>query len=128
MVSRTAALYGTAVVALSVGVNLVHTASHAGQHVMSLPAWQLTYVAVVIYATPVVAAVLLWTRYDLAGAWLLVAGMAGFFVFGLLYHFVVPGPDNVFTQPPGPRRRTRGFATGTRIGASMSHDRREDLK
>jgi hypothetical protein len=108
MVSRTAALYGTAVVALSVGVNLVHTASHAGQHVMSLPAWQLTYIAVVIYAAPVVAAVLLWTRYGLAGAWLLVAAMAGSLVFGLLYHFVVPGPDNVFTQSPGPWRTTFG--------------------
>jgi uncharacterized membrane protein YsdA (DUF1294 family) len=54
----------------------------------------------------VVAAVLLWTRDGLAGAWLLVAAMAGSLVFGLLYHFVVPGADNVFTQPPGPWRTT----------------------
>jgi hypothetical protein len=108
MVSRTAPFYGTALVGLSVAVNLLHTASHAGQHVMSLPAWQLTYIAVVIYTAPVVAAVLLWTRYDHAGAWLLVAAMAGSLVFGLLYHFVVPGPDNVFTQPSGPWRTTFG--------------------
>jgi hypothetical protein len=63
---------------------------------------------VVIYTAPVVAAVLLWTRYDHAGAWLLVAAMAGSLVFGLLYHFVVPGPDNVFTQPSGPWRTTFG--------------------
>jgi hypothetical protein len=69
---------------------------------MSLPAWQLTYIAVVIYAAPVVAAVLLWTRYGLAGAWLLIAAMAGSLVFGLLHHIVVPGPDNVFTQSPVP--------------------------
>ncbi len=66
---------------------------------MSLPAWQLAYIVVVIYAAPVVAAVLLWTRYCLAGAWLLVASMAGSLVFGLLYHFLLPGSDNVFTQP-----------------------------
>jgi len=89
------------VVGISVAVNLLHTASHAGQHLMSLPTWQLTYVAVVIYAAPVVAAILLRTRHRIAGAWLLVVSMAGSLVFGLLYHFLVPGPDNVFTQHAG---------------------------
>lgn len=94
--------YGTtAVVVLSTALNLLHTASHAGQHVMDLPGWQLAYITVVIYAAPVVAAVLLWSRYRLAGAWLLAASMAGSFVFGIVLHFLVPGADNVFTQPPG---------------------------
>jgi hypothetical protein len=106
MVSRRAASLVTAVVGLSVAVNLLHTASHAGQHPMPLPEWQLSYVAVVVYAAPLVAAVLLWTRHGLAGAWLLAAAMVGSLVFGLLYHFVVPGTDNVFTQPPGPWRAT----------------------
>src|SRR5918993_1477895 len=104
------AFWGTAVVAVSAAVNAAHTASHAGQHVMSLPAWQLAYIVVVIYAAPVVAAVLLWTRYCLAGAWLLVASMAGSLVFGLLYHFLLPGSDNVFTQPPGAWRTTFGVS------------------
>lgn len=68
---------------------------------MDLPGWQLAYITVVIYAAPAVAAVLLWSRYRLAGAWLLAASMAGAFVFGILLHFLVPGADNVFTQPPG---------------------------
>jgi hypothetical protein len=89
------------VVVVSAAVNVVHTASHAGQHIMSLPLWQLAFIALVIFATPVVAAVLLWTRYRVTGAWLLVASMAGSLVFGLLYHFLVPGSDNVFAQPPG---------------------------
>jgi hypothetical protein len=55
------AILGTAVVAVSAAVNAAHTASHAGQHVISLPAWQLTFVAVVVCAAPVVAAILLWT-------------------------------------------------------------------
>ena len=91
-------------VAVSAAVNVAHTASHAGQHVMSLPAWQLTYIVAVIYAAPVVAAVLLWTRFRRSGAWLLAASMAGSLAFGLLYHFLAAGPDNVFTQPPGPWR------------------------
>jgi hypothetical protein len=101
---RRAAYLGTAVVVMSVVLNLVHTASHVGQHLVALPAWQLAYITVVVYAAPVVAAILLWTRHRHAGAWLLAAAMAGSLVFGLLYHFVVPGPDNVLTQPPGPGR------------------------
>jgi len=103
-VRRSEALWGTTVVAISAAVNAVHTTSHAGQHVMSLPVWQLTYIAVVVYAAPMVAAVLLWTRFRRSGAWLLVASMAGSLALGLLYHFLVPGPDNVFTQPPEPWR------------------------
>jgi hypothetical protein len=71
------------VVVMSVVLNLAHTASHAGQHLVALPAWQQACVTVVVYAAPVVA-----------------AAMAGSLVFGLLYHFVVPGPDNVLMQPP----------------------------
>jgi len=98
---RDEAFLGTAVVVVSAAANVVHTASHAGQHVIFLPLWQLVFIAVVIYAAPVVAAVLLWTRYRVTGAWLLAASMAGSLVFGLLYHFLVPGPDNVFMQPSG---------------------------
>lgn len=101
MTPRNAALIGTLAVGVSAAVNVAHTASHALQHILALPAWQLAYIAIVIYAAPVVAAVLLWTRFRLLGAWLLAAAMAGSFVFGLLYHFCLPGPDNVFTQPPG---------------------------
>src|SRR5215207_10956063 len=43
-------------------------------------------------------------------AWLLAASMAGSFAFGLLYHFVIPGPDNVFTQPPGTWRTAFGVS------------------
>lgn len=41
------AVYGTAIVIVSVLVNLVHAASHVGQGVTSLPRWQLVYIAVV---------------------------------------------------------------------------------
>ena len=107
---RNVAFLGTAVVVVSAVVNVAHTASHAGLHLMSLPGWQLAYIAIVIYAAPVVAASLLWTRYRFAGAWLLAASMAGSFAFGLLYHFVIPGPDNVFTQPPGTWRTAFGVS------------------
>jgi hypothetical protein len=43
---RDEAFLGTSVVVVS-AVNVAHTASHAGQHVMSLPAWQLAFIAIV---------------------------------------------------------------------------------
>jgi hypothetical protein len=79
---RKAALYGTGVVIVNVVDNVLHAASHLGQHVMSLPARQLSYVTSVIFIAPVAAAVLLWTRSPREGARVLLASMAGSFVFG----------------------------------------------
>jgi hypothetical protein len=94
-----AAIYGTAMAVLAMVANLLHAVSHIGQHVLSLEAWQWVYVICVIFVAPI-AALLLWTRYRLAGAWLLLVSMAGSFVFDFAYHFLVPGPDNVFTLWP----------------------------
>jgi hypothetical protein len=98
---RTTAVYGTAMVVLATAVNLLHALSHVGQEVLDLQAWQWAYVICIIFLAPVVAAVLLWTPFRLAGAWLLLGSMAGSFVFDLAYHFLIEGPDNVFTLEPG---------------------------
>ena len=98
---RTTAVYGTATVVLATAGNLLHGVSHVGQEVWLLQAWQWTYVICVIFLFPIVAAVLLWSPYRLAGAWLLFGSMAGSFVFDLAYHFLIEGPDNVFTLEPG---------------------------
>ena len=45
---RKAALHGTGVVIAKAIANLLHAASRLGQHVMSLPARQLSYVTSVI--------------------------------------------------------------------------------
>jgi len=98
---RKAAVYGTAMILLATAANILHAVSHAGQGVLSLEAWQWGYVVGVIFVSPIVAAALLWTRYRLVGAWLLLASMVGSFVFDFAYHFLIPGLDNVFTLQPG---------------------------
>ena len=103
---RVVALNGTIVVVLSTAANLLHGFAHQGQQVMSFPAWQWAYILSLIYVAPVVAAALLWTRYQRVGAWLLFASMAGSLVFGLAYHFLIPGADNAFTLQPGAWRTT----------------------
>lgn len=94
------ALYGTLAVVLVTLVGIPHGISHDGAQV-SLAAWQWAYVVMVVSIAPILAAILLWTRFHAAGVWLLLASMSGSLVFGLIYHFLVPGPDNVFTPHAG---------------------------
>src|SRR5215203_1548768 len=98
---RKAAVYGTAMILLATAANILHAVSHAGQGVLSLEAWQWGYVVGVIFVSPIIAAALLWTRYRLVGAWLLLASMVGSFAFDFAYHFLIPGPDNNFMLQPG---------------------------
>jgi hypothetical protein len=98
---RKTAVYGTVIVFLTTMANLLHAVSHIGQEVLSLEVWQWAYVIGVIYLAPIAAAVMLWTPYRLAGAWLLLASMVGSFAFDFAYHFLIPGPDNVFSLEPG---------------------------
>ncbi len=97
---RRIALYGTLVVAMVTVGNLLHGISHA-EHEVPLAAWQQAYVFLIIFLAPIVAAVLLWSRFRRAGAWLLLVSMTGSLIFGVAYHFLIPGPDNAFTLQQG---------------------------
>lgn len=44
------------------------------------------------------------------GVWLLLASMVGALIFGLAFHFLVSGPDNVFTLNPGAAREAFRFS------------------
>jgi hypothetical protein len=82
--------------------HLVATLPHAFAHQtipVPTPPAETSFVAVVIVIAPLVAAALLWSRFVRFGAMLLLASMAGSLVFGLYYHFVLPGPDNVAQVP-----------------------------
>ncbi|MBZ5506665.1 MAG: hypothetical protein LAO78_14495 [Acidobacteriia bacterium] len=57
--------------------------------------WQTVFIALVIFAGPVLALVLFWTRLQQAGTALMGVAMAGSLVFGVVYHFIIAGPDNV---------------------------------
>ena len=90
----------TIAVLAHLAVNLLHGRAHEALGV-GLSAWQNIYVIVVILIAPLVAMVLLWTRYARPGLWLLVVSMAGSLVFGAVYHYVVVSPDHVSHLPPG---------------------------
>ena len=100
---RKVALYGTLAAVLATLAHVLHGSSHV-EHRVPLDAWQWVYVIFVVFLAPVVAAMLLWTRLRRLGAWLLLASMTGALVFGLAFHFLIFGPDNVFTLNPGAGR------------------------
>lgn len=94
---------GTAIVLAHMAVVLLHGEAHA-RLAVELGSWQTVFAATVIVLAPLVAAVLLWTRYWCSGALLLAASMAGSLVFGVYHHFVAVSPDHVSHLPPGEAR------------------------
>jgi hypothetical protein len=103
------ALYGTLAVVLATLAHVLHGISHV-EHQVPLVAWQWAYVIFVVFLAPVGAAMLLGTRMQRVGAWLLLASMVGALDFGLVFHFLVSGPDNVFTLNPGAAREAFRFS------------------
>ncbi len=106
---RKVALYGTLAAVLATLAHVLHGNSHV-EHQVPLAAWQWAYVIFVIFLAPVVAAVLLWTWLQRVGVWLFLASMAGALIFGLVFHFLVSSPDNVFTLNPGAGREAFRFS------------------
>jgi len=90
----------TVAVLAHLAVNLIHGRAHEALQV-NLSAWQNVYVIVVILIAPLVAMVLIWTRYYRFGLMLLVISMGGALIFGAVYHYLVISPDHVSHLPPG---------------------------
>ena len=59
------------------------------------------FVYAVILIAPVVAALLVWTRFMSAGLWVFALSMLGAFLFGAYHHYVLVSPDNIGHLPAG---------------------------
>jgi len=84
---------GIAVVILHVLVVTPHSIAHTVLHI-DMNHWQNIYIVLVILIGPIVSAALLW-KLPKPGFALLALSMAGSFVFGVYYHFIAEGADNV---------------------------------
>lgn len=93
------------IVLLHFAVLLVHGAGH--KHLsINMSGWENAFIAMVIFASPLVAMGLLFLRRQKAGAILLGLSLLGALVFGVWYHFIVPGSDNVFGMAGGAWERS----------------------
>jgi hypothetical protein len=91
---------GTVAVLAHLVVMMFHGQAH-DKLAVGLSPWQNIYVLTVIAIAPLVAMLLLWTRYARPGLVVLVVSMAGSLIFGVIYHFIVVSPDHVSHLPPG---------------------------
>jgi hypothetical protein len=90
---------GTLIVLAHLAALLGHASGHAHLGI-GMNSWRSAFIAIVIFAGPLLAMILLWTPAQRAGVFLLGIAMAGAFVFGLYYHFAVAGADNALALSP----------------------------
>ncbi len=86
--------WAIAVVLIHFVVLVLHAIAHSRLGVPLSGAQEL-FVGVVVVALPLVAAFMLWKGDRRSGSTLLAASMAGSLIFGVYYHFILPGPDHV---------------------------------
>jgi len=88
------AQHGTAIVVMHLLANGLHGLAHI-EIPVALSLLQGSFVAIVIFLIPILAAVLLWTPFYRIGSWLLLSSITGSLLFGLYNHFIVISPDHV---------------------------------
>jgi len=90
---RNTRFWGILVVVLHILVQVPHAVAHTRLHI-DVSRWQNLYILIVINLLPIIAALLIWRRKK-SGFLILLLSMAGSFVFGVFYHFIAAGTDNV---------------------------------
>ena len=88
------AQYGTLVVVMHAIANGLHGLAHV-EIPVSLSLVQKLFVGIVVFPTPIIAAVLLWTQFYRIGSWLLLSSIAGSLLFAIYNHHIVISPDHV---------------------------------
>lgn len=98
--TRNLVILATLSVLAHLAVSLFHGNAHE-RLAVGLSNWQNIYVMTVIFAAPLIAMALMWTRYARVGFILLAISMTGSLIFGVVYHYVIISPDHVSHLPPG---------------------------
>ena len=99
------------------GLAIVHLAAslwHSNAHThlgFELTTEQTLFVYIVIIIAPIVAAILVWTRYVSMALWMFFLSMLGSFLFGAYHHYVLVSPDNIHHLPTGTPESHSHFMT-----------------
>lgn len=111
--------YAIGIVLIHLVINIAHGTAHA-QLGIGLDVVQKIFVAVVILAAPLVAGWLLWKNRVREGGWLLGISMAAAFAFGVYFHYIHPGPDNVNEPNLAAPLRSRELFENTAMDLAIS--------
>jgi amino acid permease len=86
--------YAMAIILTHLALSIAHGVAHS-HLAIALTIAQTIFVGVVIVLAPLVAAYFIRKRNLRLGGALLAISMAAALAFGIYYHFLAPGPDNV---------------------------------
>jgi hypothetical protein len=103
-------------------VHLVASIWHGDAHTrlaIALPPEKNIFVYVVILIAPLVALILVWTRYATIGLWVLALSMVGALLFGAYHHYVMVSPDNIGHLPEGSAEAHSQFTSSAAVIAML---------
>ncbi len=63
---------------------------------------QNLFVGIVLILLPIVAVILLWTRFAGTGLWVMLLSMASSLAFDVYHHYILISPDHIAHLPDGP--------------------------
>lgn len=110
---------------LITGLVIVHLAAsiwHGDAHTklaIGLPPEKNIFVFAVILIAPLVALILVWTRYSTIGLWVLALSMVGALLFGAYHHYVMVSPDNIGHLPEGSAEAHTQFISSAAVIALL---------
>lgn len=110
------------IIVVLVIVHLVASIWHGDAHTrlaIALPPEKNIFVYVVILIAPLVALILVWTRYATIGLWVLALSMVGALLFGAYHHYVMVSPDNIGHLPEGSAEAHSQFTSSAAVIAML---------
>ena len=99
--------------------NLWHGDAHISLEIY-LPGIKTAFVLVVIFISPIIGAILIWTRQALLGSLTIGLSMVGSVVFSVYHHFILISPDNVEYLPLGNADTHEQFANSAEFIALVA--------
>ena len=90
---------------LVVGFVLLHHGiayHHGNQHTLlaiDMAFWQTAFINGIILVLPLIGAILVMTRWRIAGGYAVLLGMLGALVFGIVHHYMLVSPDHISHLP-----------------------------
>jgi hypothetical protein len=108
----------TALVIVNLAASLWHGSTHT-HLAIEFSTEQILFLYIIVIIAPVVAAVLVWTRYVSMGLWMFFLSMLGSFLFGAYQHYVLVSPDNIHHLPAGTPEFHSHFMTSAGVIALL---------
>jgi uncharacterized membrane protein len=82
---------------------------------IELSTQQTLFVYLIIIIAPIVAGILVWTRYVSISLWVFFLAMLGSFLFGVYNHYVLVSPDNIRHLPLRTAQSHSHFVTSAAV-------------